>query len=315
MNKVIKTMNCLLKDKVNFKNIFSISAIIASTFSLGSASAQEQENLGKLTKQLSIMNNIFVSSLNAQQKKSIKTSKIDNLYLAGQGVLFTVRSANNFSMGRHNISFAIANAMSPIAPIAPVYSSEGEIELEFFEDNEEIALHMERAYEQQREHSRQFREQQRELGYELRDLERESRDLSYQLRNAKKEQKNELIKEQKAIKAQKNELEKKRAVLNKKSQELKKQQKAKQVKKIEERKKHVNHLSIALVETLCTYGNSLKALPKDEHVSLVLKSAGNKVDNSYQDKIIILTKRDISACTMDKISAEKLLSRAKNYYF
>ncbi len=63
------------------------------------------------------------------------------------------------------------------------------------------------------------------------------------------------------------------------------------------------------------YGNGLKALPKNEHVSFILKSGGDKDSRRYKDKIYVFSKKDISACSADKLSVDKLISQANNYQF
>ncbi|MGB0938965.1 MAG: hypothetical protein ACPGTQ_16040, partial [Colwellia sp.] len=68
-------------------------------------------------------------------------------------------------------------------------------------------------------------------------------------------------------------------------------------------------------ETICTYGNGLRALSKDEYVSLILKSGGNKVGRGYQDQIYVFKKSDINACSIDKMDAKTLLTKAKTYQF
>ena len=312
MNEQVKRANFLVKRKMKLQQLFCIGALCTGIVSAGAVAADEQQSYGELSKQLTIMNNIFASSLQSKQEKSLNNTKIDSLYLAGQGVVFTVRSASNFTWNSNGFRFDFSNRVAPMAPVAPTGD---DVSFEFFGSNDEIAEQMESVFEQQREHNRQFRDQQRDLAYELRDIERESRDLAYQLRNVSKEEKKELVEEQKAISKQKAKLEKSRVLLAKKSKEMKKQQKVNKEKKLAERKEHYQKLTTTLVETLCTYGNSLKALPKGEHVSLVLKSAGDKVAKSYQDKILVLTKRDISACAIDKISAEKLLASTKSYQF
>jgi len=324
MYKQIKLTNYVAQTKTKFQQLFCLGALCTGIVSAGVVAADGQQPYGKLSKQLDIMNNIFASSLQAQGDKSLSSVKIDSLYLAGQGVVFTVKSANSFSWGHNGFSFSFSDGgvpiaptapVAPIAPIAPVAPNGGDVSFSFFNDSDEMAEQIESALELQREYSREFREQQRELAYNLRDVERESRDLAYQLRNVGKEDKNSLLKMQKALTKQKVELEKARVVLAEKSKKMEKQQEINKGKKLAQRKKHYQKLTTSLVETLCTYGNSLKALPKGEHVSIVLKSAGDKVANSYQDKIFVLTKRNISACAIDKISAEKLLASTKGYQF
>lgn len=308
----MKITSYLTKHKAKFQQLVCIGALYTGIASAGSVVAAELKSYGELSKQLNIMNNILVSSLQSQSDKSLKHTKVDSLYLAGQGVVFTIKSPRRSSWGGNSFSFSFSDSVPSVAPIAPMVD---DINFEFFEQEVEIEEQMESAYEQQREHHREFREQQRELAYDLRDLERESRDLAYQLRNVNEKEKKELVNAQKSITKQKAEIKKAREVLAKKSKEMKKKQKMTKEKKIAERKKHYQKLTTSLIETLCTYGNSLKSLPKGEHVSLVLKSAGDKVANSYQDKILVLTKRDINACVVDKISAEKLLSSTKSYQF
>ena len=312
MNKQVKLAHFSIKRKTKLQQLLCISALLGGVVCGGVIAADEQQPYGKLSKQLDIMNNIFVSSLQAQQDKPLKSTRIESLYLAGQGVVFTVKSASNFSWSRNGFNFVFPEVIAPVAPLAP---SGGNDSFEFFDNSDEIAEQMESAFEQQREYSREFREQQRDLAYDLRDIERESRDLAYQLRNVSKKEKKELVEEQKALSKQKAKLEKSRVLLAKKSKEMEKQQKINKEKNLAARKDHYQKLTASLIETLCTYGNSLKALPKGEHVSIVLKSAGDKVANSYQDKILVLTKRDIGACSIDKISAEKLLASTKSYQF
>ena len=315
MSKQLNLNKFISSQKANFRQYVCLGVLLTGAFNAGGVMASEQESYEKLSKQLDIMNNIFVSSLNSLQERPLKNTKIDNLYLAGQGVVFTVKSTGNFTWNHHDFNFVFPDVVAPVAPVSPRPPENSEINFEYFDDEHELVVQIEEAYEQQREYSREFRDQQRDLDYELRDLERESRDLAYQLRNVNAEEKAALVKEQKAVKAQQAELAKKRAVLSQQSKEMKKQQRANQAKRLAERQVHYKKLTNALIETLCTYGNSLKALPKDEKVSLVIKSAGDKVDNHYQDQIFVLTKRNITDCAIDKISTDKLLSSTKNYQF
>jgi len=316
MNRQIKITNYLAQGKTKIQKLFCIGALCATTLSVGAVAAELQP-YEKLSKQLTIMNSIFVSSLKAHPDKLLKKTKVDNIYLAGQGVVFTVKPKGNLPWNRHGFSFNFSNV---VVPTAPVSFADSDSSFEFFSSSDDVAEQMRYTSEQQREGARQFRQQQRELAYNLRDLEREKKDLAYQLRAISKGEKNKdekqkLVAKQKAVTKQKVELQKTRVMLVKKSKELKKQQQVNQEKKLVERNQYYQKLTNTLVETLCTYGNSLKALPKGEHISIVLKSAGNKVAKRYQDKILVLSKRDINACAMDEISAKKLLASAKSYQF
>ena len=94
-----------------------------------------------------------------------------------------------------------------------------------------------------------------------------------------------------------------------------KKQKAEQSKRIEHRAQYYQQLTVKLTETLCLYGNGLKELPKQEHVNVILKSAGEQSSGRYKDSILVFTKEDIASCSADKISAAKLMEKSQAYQF
>lgn len=294
--------------KAGMQKLLCFGILCAASLSV-SAVAAELQSYDKLAKQLTIMNNIFTSSLQAQEDKTLKNTKISSLYLSGQGIVFIVKSSERFTWNSHGFGFNFSDDRSSST------SSSSDSSFEFFSHSDEKVEQMRLTNERQRAGAHQFREQQRELAANLRNLERDKRDLEYQLRTVSKDEKKTLVAEKKAITRQKAELEKVRVALKKKSVQMKQKQQTQQDKRLENRKDYYQKLAISLVDTLCTYGNSLKALPKGEYVNIVLKLAGDKVGRSYQDKILVLTKRDINACAMDKISTKKLLASAKNYQF
>ena len=66
---------------------------------------------------------------------------------------------------------------------------------------------------------------------------------------------------------------------------------------------------------MCLYGNGLKALPKNEHVSVILQAAGEKSAGRYKDSILVFSKEDITSCSADKITAVSLMNKGKAYQF
>jgi len=318
MSKPMKINSTNPKYRRSVHRLLCLGALCGATLSVGAVAAVLQP-YEKLSKQLTIMNDIFISSLQAQSDNALKNTKISALYLSGQGAVFTVKSSSGFDWNNRSFSFSFSDRVLPSVPLVD------EIDFSFFdasENSNKMAEKMRSASEQQRERAREFSEHQRRLASDVRDLERakrelerEKRDLEYQMRAVNKNEKKALAEQKEAINKQKAELEKTQAVLAEKSQKMQQQQKVSKEKKLAKRKQYYQKLSMSLVETLCTYGNSLKALPKGEHVNIVLKSAGNRVGRSYQDKILVLTKRNINACVMDEISAEKLLSSTGLYQF
>ena len=295
----------------------------------GTGFAAEQGNgqYSGMYKQLSIMSDIIKSSVS--DKSASQPSQINSIqstYLRGQGVVFTISSAaNNRQWGHYNFNFVMPEMPEiPVAPIAP------EVNQDFREKydidvNETVSKALESAadgyervievFEHNRDKTREFREQQRDIAYRLRDVEREQRDLNYQLSRAtddrKAELKSELYKLTEQEKAYRGQLQKLTELSNKVAAE----QKIEQEKRSQERSHYYQQLAVKLTETLCLYGNGLKALPKNEHVSVILQAAGEKSAGRYKDSILVFSKEDITSCSADKITAVSLMNKGKAYQF
>lgn len=301
---------------------------------LASSIAQAaQVNYQQMSKQLSIMDNIISSSIaEPKGRNSYRISSIESTYLQGQGAVFTIRSSS-----RHGGSWGFDFAIPPLPPLPPKaalsedqivtieetvheYAEEHEIDIE-----ETIAKAMKNAshsfereielVNHQREEVRELREEQRDLAYELRDVERELRDINYRLKRSDKDEKKELEQEFKELESKREKLRESRKALNARSAEFSKKQQAEQQKRAQLRDQFYTGLSQSLADTLCLYGNGLKALPKGEHVTMIIKSGGELVGREYQDKIHVFSKRSINGCAIDEITAEQLLEKSSSYQF
>ena len=294
------------------------------------AAEQGTEQYSGLHKQLSIMSDIIKSSVTDKSANQLsKINSIESTYLRGQGVVFTISSAaNNSQWGNYSFNFSMPEMPTlpemPAAPIAP------EVNQNFHEKfdidiNQTVSQAMESAavgyeriveiFEHNRDKTRELREEQRELAYDLRDLEREKRDLNYQFARASDERKVELKQDLEQLAKQEVKLLADKQKITDKANALAVKQKAEQVKKIKERSQYFQELTVKLSETLCLYGNGLKELPKNEHVSVILKSAGEKSAGRYKDSILVFSKQDIASCSADKITATTLIDKSQVYQF
>ncbi len=314
---------------MNKLRLFPSRLILPCLLMSGVAFANEQSNdqyLG-MYKQLSIMSDIIKSSVS--DKTSKQPSQIDSIqstYLRGQGVVFTISSvANNRQWGHYNFNFTMPEMPEiPVAPIAPDVNQDFREKYDI-DVNETLTQVLESAsdgyervievFEHNRDKTREFREQQRDIAYRLRDVEREQRDLNYQLSRAtearKAELKSELYKLTEQEKVYRGQLQKLTELNNKVAAE----QKVAQEKRSQERSHYYQQLAVKLTETLCLYGNGLKALPKNEHVSVILQAAGEKLAGRYKDSILVFSKEDIASCSADKITAATLMNKGKAYQF
>jgi len=293
----------------------------------GFAAEQDNDQYSGMYKQLSIMSDIIKSSVSDKSaRQPSQINSIQSTYLRGQGVVFTISSAaNNRQWGHYNFNFVMPEMPEmPVAPIAP------EVNQDFREKydidvNETVSKALESAadgyervvevFEHNRDKTRAFRDQQRDIAYRLRDVEREKRDLNYQLSRAtddrKAELKSEIYKLTEQGKTYRGQLQKLTELNNKVAAE----QKVEQEKRSQERSNYYQQLAVKLTETLCLYGNGLKALPKNEHVSVILQAAGEKSAGRYKDSILVFSKEDITSCSADKITAVSLMNKGKAYQF
>lgn len=295
----------------------------------GNALADEpnRELYADMHQQLTIMNDIIKSSVagkSRQQRSAINS--IQSTYLRGQGVVFTISSAaGNRQWGSYNFNFSMPEIpVMPVAPIAP------EVNRQFHEQfdidvNETVTQALDSAsadyervmevFEENRDRARDLRDDQREIAYKLREVEREKRDTNYQLSRASDERKSALKQALKTLTEQEETLRAQQEEITQMTQKLASEQKAKLVERAKDRANYYQSLTVGLTETLCVYGNGLKSLPKDEHVSVILKSAGDRTTSGFKDSIMVFEKQDIISCSKDKINAEALLSKGQIYQF
>ncbi|GHE81243.1 hypothetical protein [Thalassotalea profundi] len=308
----------------NIKPIMVSIAMSLTTLSVHSATPE----LDDMYKQLKIMNNIIRSSAVDRSKSNVvELSSVNSTYLKGQGIVFTINSSSRYSTWRNQsfnfslpevpefpeVSFGTPNVSNFDLPMNEKALAELTTNaLEEAAESYELAIE---SMESQQEKYRELRESQRELHYRAREIERETRDIDYQLRLAEKDEKEKLLSKKEKFSEKRDALEKKSKELRKKAVALKKAQDQKRQKQLEERGTYYSKLALSLADTFCLYGNGLKALPKNENVSVILKSGGDQDKSRFKDKIYVFSKQDISSCSADKISAEQLLTKGFGYQF
>ncbi|MGK2231570.1 MAG: hypothetical protein ACI92O_000728 [Colwellia sp.] len=313
-------------------NLLSSSVVLPCLFMSTAlfAAQNNAEQYSGLYKQMSIMSDIIKSSVTDQSTDQLsKINSIESTYLRGQGVVFTISSAaSNSQWGNYSFNFSMPEMPAmpevPAAPIAPEANQDFHEKFDI-DINQTVSQAMESAavgyeriveiFEHNRDKTRELREEQRELAYDLRDLEREKRDLNYQFARASDERKVELKQDLEQLVKQEVKLLADKQKITDKANALAVKQKAEQVKKTKERSQYFQELTVKLSETLCLYGNGLKELPKNEHVSVILKSAGEKSAGRYKDSILVFSKQDIASCSADKITATTLIDKSQVYQF
>ena len=66
---------------------------------------------------------------------------------------------------------------------------------------------------------------------------------------------------------------------------------------------------------VCNYAAGLRALPEDEHLTLVLKGLGDESESRREDRIHVLSKSDMQRCLQGDQAKEQLHNSARTYSF
>ncbi len=71
-----------------------------------------------------------------------------------------------------------------------------------------------------------------------------------------------------------------------------------------------------LYQAMCDYGSTLRELPSDERVSIILTGLGEQgEDQRRTDKIHVFNKADLQECQSDSISVTTLRERSDHYSY
>lgn len=70
-----------------------------------------------------------------------------------------------------------------------------------------------------------------------------------------------------------------------------------------------------LYSVICDYSAALRALPDDEHLTIVLKGVGDDTDERREDRVHVLRKAQMQRCLLGEITPAELQADAQRYSF
>ncbi|KFZ30392.1 hypothetical protein IDSA_10010 [Pseudidiomarina salinarum] len=322
-------------------------SVILSTALVSSLAMAQGKGKGKgagaerneLRQQLEVMASIFNTTLRQERHndRSLWRSagKLDYSYLAGQGVVFRTRLAGGGRMIMGN---------APMPPMPPM-PDEPEIEIEILEGDSpdvhrvirRVGEAIEDIYEVHIEESMgvtesvnfisadTFTEEQleaietlREEARETRELQRRVRDLEYAKRNAEgkgdKKVEKELKQAEEALAKNREKLDKAREKVQKVRKDVQLKAEVRRAERMEQRNQQIAQFEQTMAQTLCDYGNTLRALPGNESITLIIEGAGDPEVGRNSDKIHIFSKQAVTNCSGNNGPLD-LLRNATTYSF
>ena len=290
----------------------------------------DSKKVDRISRDLKIMNNILKTSLSEQTKSR---ASIDSIYLADQGMLFTIEQRDGYHFEFHNFSVPHVQ-VAPTAPKAPIqlrFTEEhveqieeaamiaaesamemAEISLDYMSDVDwSSASSAERSKHKAR--ATELRSEKRDLELQARRLEREVRNIERRLRDSEFEEHLEQAekdsKKSEALKLEMNKLTDSLAgVADKLKQNSSKlQKKAQEIKAKQEEKmrKRLALTETVISETVCDFGSGLRSLKDDQHMSFRIEG--------QPDRLYVFNKKSIMQCADGDINYAKLLENATKY--
>ncbi len=308
------------------------SALTVSITQAASAPDQNTQHYSALQKDVKILTRIFETTLSSEQKNSagswLHHSNVEGLYLAHQGILFSVDLPGN--PARHWLGFNAA-PLAPLAPLAPVSVAAPvvavDIDIEDDIDDEELGLG---DIEEYVESVIESTMQGTELALQSHTASKAERDaLRAKLRELQKaqqahEKQVEAMQEQiealeeksssndKAARAKaKESLEKSRQALRQSRDSYRQTINTFRAEQGKRWQQQVVTMQDEILDTLCNYASSVRRLPDDEHVTFLFRHVGTKEQGEHQ--VFVIKRADIMSCVTTPQAAGFLRKRVTVY--
>lgn len=302
----------------------------ALTFSAASWGNAQQRDA--LTKQLDIMASIVNTAMGHQQGNDRKRSwaersPLESTYLAGQGVVYRVNFGSRMQrFAMHNSNFPALEKFEfvEVEQLTPDIEKVIEVakgdkrRVEVIIESDEIRIDGDDIqFEGGVTFSDEVRKSvadMRTAAQEMRDARRVIRDLSRvdkeASESARKQSAQQLAEAKTKLEQAQQQMELARAELRRSQGQIEQRSSARMAEMQQQRAAQVASFEQTFVKTLCDYGNTLRDLPNNEHISVVIVGAGD----DGKDKIHVFTKKDVMNCKGDK-GASDLLAKATTYSF
>lgn len=288
--------------------------------------ASAAQDFSAVNRDVSVMSQILTGAFKSQDRRGAHAS-VSGTYLAGQGAVFTIRSygaftSYSFQMGNDsdngNVFFYQsgddnnddndddddADAPAPPAPPAPSAAPAPAPvidpgDLDELGSNIAMSVLGNTGFAMHDDHmGREIRSAMRDVARQLRDIDQQISDNRIELIHTDKDE------NRKKLEAQIADLEKKRDQVDGKREKLEKQLDDARKKVEAERKEMVEKARQAreeqlartvnvVMESLCAYGSTLKNVPDNEHVSVVIDGRSASGDNHH---VYVMGKKDVAQC-------------------
>ena len=314
-------------------NGLSLPVFLGSLLLVQPLFAQDVD-LEKMKKDLSILSKIMKASMSDEENPwgrraltdHLSPSQIDTLYLQGQGAVLKVRlDMGGFTaFGLH--APAWGNLEFPVVPSAPELP---EFDYGWSDEYDEQLLAVQESVEELAEDAIDAMDgvsgvlaeaplPSSENESELRKLRDEQRDRVKEIRRKTLELRKSMRGKEQLTEAEtqkmKEEIQRYQSQLKQANSEY-----SEKLKKVREEQKKVwsgklDQFESKLLDTVCEYGGSLRELPDNQFLTLILENADRSGERA-RDRIYVFKKSDLLACREGRLSKDALKSKSAQYSF
>lgn len=316
-----------------------LTIAVATLLATGTASSVAlAADRDQLRNELEIMTSILNTSLEQQHGGNKHMQRIGNMkysYLEGQGVVYKAPGFRN--LVRQFISYEGDIELPPMPPVPDMPEVAG-IDVQAAAEEgmraaHEVIMNLQKSgmfmdrhdggyaneeFRAQAEELRDLTRELRDVSWELRELDRDIRDMNFELRNAPADEQDELQQELAALENNRQSLQQQQESIQSQvdsiSAERAEQVAKQQQERAQQQQQLLTSFETTLANVLCNYGNTLRSLPSDEHITVVLEGIGEPNQRNQKDRIYVFEKKAVTACANNGDSSE-LISQSLSYYF
>lgn len=254
-----------------------------------------------LSRELNIMREILRTASDSKVSRSVRVGRVSAHYLEGQGVLFRASLRDHYLRVARYGDIDLSRVPDFVSDIM----AEVRLSIPYFDSEELEAL-------------RELREEQRDLREDQRDVKRKLREYSrkFDTAVARDRETQDIEKEIAELEADLDALDKQydevAAEIELEHERFREQRKGRRAQRRIDRRQTYAALETLLLQTLCDYGGTLKSLPSNEHVNLLIENVRRENGDEF-DRVYVFEKKDVLACQEQSIDLAKLRERGTVY--
>ncbi|MCB1045454.1 MAG: hypothetical protein KDC35_21100 [Acidobacteria bacterium] len=273
----------------------------------------QQANLSDLRQEIRIIANMLETAFESNRGSWHDDIDVDGTYLREQGIVLRIESGGFSPMHFDFPHFEIA--VPEIAVSLPFAPEDMEDSWEAYEDAmeelQDVYIEFDEISRDQGT-SKEIRDKMRALREEQRKLSNEQRRKTDELRRKLERSREMSDDERQAISDQIQKSKSELKDISKKYAEELDELREKQRQEWQSKQTDFEH---KIVDILCNYGSALRALPDNEHLTIIFDNGSLSDEGETQDRIYVFDKSDLLACREGKMDKATLLNRGQSYGF